>query len=185
MFKTKSDEQLISEAISGSQRAWLALVKRYEKRLYNYALRMGGSRDDASDMLQDIMLALYRNLDTFRGEGSFPAWLFRLAAFRCTDFLRRRRAYVITSSELDELPDQRPGLQPEAGLSESSRNREVLDRLSVLSRDQRLVVELKFFQHFTFEEIASQLGISSNTAKTRLYAALRKMREEKEVSLAV
>jgi len=185
MFTKKNDEQLISEAVAGSERAWLTLVRRYEKRVYNYALRMAGNRDDAADMLQDIMLALYRNLGTFRGEGSFPAWLFRLASFRCTDFLRRRRAFLAAGQDPDDTPDHLDRYQPEAALATASRNREILTRLGALSREQRMVVELKFFQHFTFEEIGSQLGISSNTAKTRLYSALRKMRDVKEVSLAV
>jgi RNA polymerase sigma-70 factor (ECF subfamily) len=51
--------------------------------------------------------------------------------------------------------------------------------MSLLPTDQKHVVELKFFQHFTFDEISGQLGISSNTAKSRLYAALKKMREQK------
>lgn len=86
MLGSKSDQQLISRALEGSERAWLSLVKRYEKRLYNYAYRMGGNADDARDMLQEILMAVYRNLGAYRGEGPFPAWLFRLASFRCADF---------------------------------------------------------------------------------------------------
>ncbi len=185
MFGHKSDEQLIKDAIAGIERAWLALVRRYEKRLYNYALRMTGNPDDAMDMLQDVLLAVFRNLSTFRGEGPFPAWLFRIAAFRCTDFLRRRRPTVSAAEELDMLEDQRYHHRPDAVLANSEQNSMILSSLATLSRDQRTVVELKFFQHFTFDEIAGQLGISSNTAKTRLYAALKKMRKTKEVSLAM
>ena len=185
MFGQKSDEQLIKDAMAGVERAWLALVRRYEKRLYNYALRMTGSPDDAMDMLQDVLLAVFRNLSTFRGDGPFPAWLFRIAAFRCTDFLRRRRPATSTTEEMDMLEDPRHLYRPDAMMANSEQNGMVLSSLGTLSRDQRMVVELKFFQHFTFDEIAGQLGISSNTAKTRLYVALKKMRKVKEVSLAV
>ena len=132
---------------------------------------MGGNAADARDMLQEILLAVYRNLGSYRGEGPFPAWLFRLASFRCTDFLRRRRPQVVNSHDLDLFGTQH--------------NREVIRLMNVLSREQRLVVELKFFQHFTFDEIGNQLGISSNTAKTRLYSTLRSMRKDTEVSIAV
>jgi|TARA_Y100000310_G_scaffold323442_1_gene383772 RNA polymerase sigma-70 factor (ECF subfamily) len=185
MFGQKSDEQLIKEAIAGVERAWLALIRRYEKRLYNYALRMTGNPDDALDMLQEVLLAVYRNLSTFRGDGPFPAWLFRIATFRCTDFLRRRRVNMGGTEEVEMLEDQQAHYRPDAVASGSEQNRMVLSSLATLPRDQRIVVELKFFQHFTFDEIAGQLGISSNTAKTRLYTALRKMRKVKEVSLAV
>lgn len=185
MFGHKSDEQLIKDAIAGVERAWLALIRRYEKRLYNYALRMTGSPDDAMDMLQDVLLSVYRNLSTFRGDGPFPAWLFRIAAFRCTDFLRRRRPNVAGTEEIEMLEDQHHRYQPDAAMKSAEQNRMILSSLATLSREQRTVVELKFFQHFTFDEISGQLGISSNTAKTRLYAALRKMRKSTEVSLAV
>ena len=185
MLGRKTDQQLISRALDGSERAWLMFVKRYEKRLYNYAYRMGGNADDARDMLQEILIAVYRNLGSFRGEGPFAAWLFRLASFRCTDFLRRRRGHVELSNETDGFVDEKIADQPENRLMGIQQNREVIHLMSRLSREQRLVVELKFFQHFTFEEIGNQLGISSNTAKTRLYAALKNMRKVKEVSYAM
>ncbi len=60
-------------------------------------------------------------------------------------------------------------------------NRQITTALNTLPTDQRHVVELKFFQHFTFDDIGEQLGISPNTAKTRLYSALRKLRENEEL----
>jgi RNA polymerase sigma-70 factor (ECF subfamily) len=185
MIGKKKDQQLIEKALGGSERAWLALIKRYEKRLYNYAYRMAGNPDDARDMLQEILMAVYRNLSSYRGDGPFPAWLFRLATFRCTDFLRRRRPQVHNDSELDQLPDERLDHHPERDVTNRQQNQEVLRLMGNLSREQKQVIELKFFQHFTFEEISIQLGISSNTAKTRLYAALGNMRKNKEVSLAM
>lgn len=185
MFGNKSDEQLIGEALEGSQRAWLTLLNRYEKRLYNYALRMAGNPDDAKDMLQDILMAVFRNLSTFRQEAPFVAWLFRLAGFRCTDFLRRRRGNVRSLEDMDVLADTQESFTPDKSFTAASRNRQVLSLMQQLSFDQRLVVELKFFQQFTFDEIGRQLGVSSNTAKTRLYSALAKMRKQEEVPLAV
>ena len=90
MFSRKTDEQLIKNAKQGSERAWLQLVKRYEKRLYNHAFRMSGNADDAMDILQDVLISVYRNLDNYRGDGVFVAWLFRIASFRCIDYFRRK-----------------------------------------------------------------------------------------------
>ena len=185
MIGKKSDQQLIDKALQGSERAWLGLVKRYEKRLYNYACRMAGNQDDARDMLQEILMAVYRNLANYRGEGPFPAWLFRLATFRCIDFLRRRNPLVQSSEEMDFVADDSFDRQPERNLGTMQQNQEVMRLMRSLSREQKIIVELKFFQHFTFEEIGSQLGISTNTAKTRLYAALKNMRKITEVSLAM
>ena len=183
MFGLGNDERLIGGALAGSQRDWTRLVRRYEQKVYNQALRMTGNRADAMDLLQDVFLAVYRNLPNYRSEGVFPAWLARITTNRINDFLRhRQRLPPSTELELDSLEGPH---NPEQELGLSQRNREILALLGTLPADQRIVVELKFFQQSTFEEIAQQLGISSNTAKTRLYAAIAKLQSQQEVSYAL
>ena len=77
MLGTVSDETLVSRTLAGSNSAWLKLVKRYEKRVYNYALRMVGHPDDAFDLMQEVFMGVHRNLAGFRGDAPFPGWLFR------------------------------------------------------------------------------------------------------------
>jgi RNA polymerase sigma-70 factor (ECF subfamily) len=173
-----SDEKLIARAQQGANGAWLELIRRYERRIYNYALRMVGHPDDAADLMQEIFMGACRNLPGYRGDGAFPAWLFRIASFRCTDYLRRRRQHA-PFDEADGAvvsPDE-----PDVSLLATHANREITAALASLPAEQRHVVELKFFQGFTFEDIAGQLGISPNTAKTRLYTALRKLRNHEEL----
>jgi RNA polymerase sigma-70 factor (ECF subfamily) len=178
MLGAPTDDRLIARAAKGSAGAWQALVRRYERRVYNYALRMVGHPDDAADLMQEIFMGAYRNLPGYRGDGAFPAWLFRIASFRCTDYLRRRR-FQDSFDETDGTalsPDD-----PVVSVLATHANREITTALARLPADQRHVLELKFFQGFTFEDIAGQLGISPNTAKTRLYAALRKLRQDEEL----
>ena len=73
------------------------------------------------------------------------------------------------------------GPGPEEQTFATHANQQITAALAGLPQDQRQVVELKFFQHFTFDDIAGQLGISPNTAKTRLYAALRKLKQHEEL----
>lgn len=178
MLRATSDDKLIVRAARGANGAWLELVRRYERRIYNYALRMVGHPDDAADLMQEIFMGAYRNLPGYRGDGAFPAWLFRIASFRCTDFLRRRRQHAPFDEEDGTVLSVS---DPQVSLLATHANREITAALATLSSDQRHVVELKFFQGFTFEDIAGQLGISPNTAKTRLYAALRKLRHNEEL----
>ena len=179
MFGKTTDERLIQKALDGSERAWFALVKKYEKRLYNYALRMSGSPDDAMDILQDILLSVYRNLSSYRGDGVFAAWLFRIASFRCTDFYRKKGRQFGSTDEVDVVDESGTNFTDDIDGNSFYGNKSITQLINRLPNDQKHVVELKFFQHFTFEEISGQLGISSNTAKSRLYAALKKMREQK------
>jgi RNA polymerase sigma-70 factor (ECF subfamily) len=89
----RSDETLVKQALKGKKSAWISLVKRYEKNLYNYTLRMVNNADDAMDLMQDVFLAVFKELDTFRGDSPFKGWLFRIAHYRCIEFYRRKRAH--------------------------------------------------------------------------------------------
>ena len=178
MLTPASDEKLVVRALAGSNNAWNNLIKRYERRVYNYALRMVGNPDDALDLMQEVFMGVHRNLPGYRGDGVFAAWLFRIASFRCTDFLRRRRFHTSFDEHAVGLSSA-SGPQSEAMATHA--NEQISRALMQLPAEQRHVVELKFFQQFTFDDIGQQLGISPNTAKTRLYAALRKLQQHEEL----
>lgn len=180
-----SDEKLITRALGGSERSWVSLVKRHEKPVYNYCLRMTRNATDAMDLMQEVFLAVYRNLPSYSGRGVFRPWMMRIAVNKYIDFLRSRERQPQHNGEeyLEQesmyLQDRQPG-NPDAAFEQMNLAREVKTLMQQLSTEQRLVVELKFFQHFTFEEIGYQLGISANTVKSRLYAALQKMKGQME-----
>lgn len=186
------DNELIANALNGSLQAWETLVRRYEGRVYNYSLRLTGNRDDALDLMQDVFLGVYRNLSRFRGESQFISWLFRIAHNKAVDLARRRQANPVKSQALPEDPDEWPDLQstgsqwsagsqtsdsgPQALAMAAEKNAALHRLLQALSPEQRLILELKVFQGMTFEEIAMMQDISANTAKTRFYSALKKLR---------
>lgn len=178
MLGSATDEKLVARALAGSNNAWHSLIKRYEQRVYNYALRMIGHPDDAFDLMQEVFMGVHRNLPGYRVDGAFPAWLFRIASYRCTDYLRRRRFH--TSFDEHDSP-VRSTADPQEDAMVTHTNEQIARVMRELPAVQRHVVELKFFQNFTFEDIAQQLGISPNTAKTRLYTALRKLKQHEEL----
>ncbi len=174
MFK-RSDDVLISQALAGRKSAWVTLVKRYEKGIYNYALRMVNNHADAMDLMQDIFVALFRNLHTFRAESPFKGWLFKIAHYRCIEYYRRKRPM----QSLDDMPEQMDEQSddcPEQALFAQQQSSVLIKTMQKLPIKQKLVVELKFFQQCTFDDIAQQLGISTNTAKSQLYSALDKLK---------
>ncbi len=190
MFQLNKDEKLIEKALGGSQRSWVNLVKRYEGLVYNYCLRMTFNSSDAMDLMQEVFLASYRNLPSYRGQNQFKGWMMRIAANKTTDFLRARgrnplhRAGEVTeesyrSPEIHYAASHNPDPAEHYQLEKTNQKiKNVLDRLP---DEQKLVVELKFFQHFTFDEISHQTGTSINTVKTRLYTALNKLKGYSEM----
>ena len=176
MFK-RSDESLIAKALNGDQHAWQQLVNRHQSALFYFGLRLLGSQEDANDLLQDVLMVLCRNLGQYRGDSSFKSWLFGIANYRAMDLLRKRK-YSDNDDALAELADETPDLAQQ--LASSQTQQQVRKQLVRLPAEQRLVIELKFYQQFTFDEIASQLAVSSNTVKSRFYAALDKLRLQLE-----
>ncbi|MEW6996730.1 RNA polymerase sigma factor [Colwelliaceae bacterium BS250] len=177
----RSDDTLVKQALAGKKSAWLALVKRYETPIYNYALRMVSNPDDALDLMQDVFIAVFRNLASFRGDSKFKSWLFRIAHYRCIEHYRRKKP----TQSLDDEPEVESLVQdscPEYDMQQSQQALALVTAMKLLPINQRTVVELKFFQHFTFEEISQQLGVSSNTVKSRLYSALDKLKGTLEVN---
>ncbi|MCQ8879420.1 RNA polymerase sigma factor [Pseudoalteromonas shioyasakiensis] len=169
----QSLETLIAKAQQGNKRAWLKLVKQHESQVYNHCLRMLSNPDDAMDLMQEVFISVYKSLPKFRGESSFNTWLFQIVHRRGVEFYRRRKLY----QPLGEAPE--PACENsdiEGNQLAHLEHQQLTQMMLSLPWEQRLVVELKFFQHCTFEEIALQLDISTNTAKSRLYSALGKLK---------
>lgn len=177
------DEALIAAALNGSAFAWEKLVKRYEGKIYNHGLRLMGNSADAMDLMQEVFLGVYRNLHRFRGDAKFSSWIFRIAHNKSVDMNRRKRLMsaqtrTIDQEEvdfLDSVPAE-PANEPDKMFGKQQQNKQVIAMLTKLPIDQRLVIELKIFQSQTFEEIAELQDISVNTAKTRFYTALKKLK---------
>lgn len=185
MFNFGSDEKLIEKALGGSQSCWVKLVKRYEGLVFNYCLRMTFNHSDAMDLMQEVFLAVYRNLPAYRGEGKFKSWMMRIASNKTTDFLRSRGRNPLHQADEVDNSDFHSHHSPESDYQTSSDNKHIMKMLSSLPDEQRMVVELKFFQHFTFEEISQQTGVAVSTLKTRLYTALQKLKGQMEVQNAL
>lgn len=187
MFMTATDSTLIRRALDGSQRSWVKLVQRHERMVYNYCLRLTRNSGDAMDLLQEVFLAVYRHLPSFQGQDDqqFRAWLMRIAVNKTMDLLRQRQRSprLVTDESAAEalLECAAPAAHdPDQTYAQTTTNAAIRGLLASLPPEQCIVVELKFFQHFTFAEISRQTGVPVNTVKSRLYAALQKLKERLE-----
>ena len=182
-----NEEQILSiidKVRSGDVNAFEAVVRAYEKNVYNIALRMGLGREDALDASQESFLKAYHALPNFRGDSKFSVWLYRIVSNTCLDFLRerKRRAEVSLQIEDDEgeqetmqIPDE--SLSPER-LFERKLTREAVRRgLESLPEDQRRILLLREIQGLSYEEIAEVLDLESGTVKSRIFRARRKLCE--------
>lgn len=171
----QSEQRLINKAKTGNKSAWFKLVSMHERMVYHYCLRMLGNQDDAVDLMQEVFISVYRSLDGFRFDSSFKTWLIRIAHRRCVEFYRKRTVYE-QNDDIEQQLEASPRSCPEQSLQSKQHNQLVIVALQTLSNEQRLVIELKFFQHYTFEQIAEQLLVSTSTVKSRFYAGLSNLK---------
>jgi RNA polymerase sigma-70 factor (ECF subfamily) len=165
IFREIEDLDLIAKARRGDVEAYNVLVSRWEKRVFNYLLRLVSNREDALDVSQETFLKAYQNLRKLDDPARFPAWLFRIAHNEAFSLLRRRKPETELAGE--PRPRNIGGrlLPVELSLAVES-------ALKRLSEDQRETVLLKIYQGFKFEEMAEILECPVSTVKSRLYTAL-------------
>ena len=175
---------IIRDVQNGDVNAFEAIVREYEKNVYNIALRMSGDREDALDISQESFLKAYHSLHSFRGDSKFSVWLYRIVSNTCLDFLRerKRRAEVPLVREDDEGETEDAQIRDESlspeRLYERRLTREAVQRgLMSLPEDQRKILLLREIQGFSYEEIGRVLSLESGTVKSRIFRARRKLCE--------
>jgi len=177
IFRAVEDTDLIPQAARGNVEAYNLLVSRWEKRVYNYLLRITANREDALDLTQDVFLKAYQNLRKLDDPGRFAPWLYRIAHNEAYSMFRKRRP----EADVDELEPE----STETGITVGGStvfpmelSLAVAGALERLSPDQREAVVLKIYQGFKFEEMADILGCPVSTVKSRLYTALELLKAD-------
>ncbi len=168
---------LVRSAQAGRRKAFDAIVARYERRIYNLALRMCATASDAEDATQETFVAAYRGLKDFRGGASLDTWIHRVAVNAC--LMRRRKGAAASEHSSDaEVGDaiSAPGPDPLGSTLNAELSSVLGDAVGRLPEAQRTVVLLHGMQGFTYAEIATILECPVGTVKSRLSAAFSALR---------
>jgi RNA polymerase sigma-70 factor (ECF subfamily) len=180
---------LVSQARGGDDGAFEALVKHYQSRIYNHVARMAQDAFEAEDLTQETFLRAYQALPRFRGESSFPTWLYRIASNLAIDASRRRRLRQVQTISYDEpLDDQEYALArdlvddfsrtPGEEMASSALRLQVWSAIAELPEKLRPVVILYDLQGLSYNEIARLLGCRLGTVKSRLFNARCQLRDK-------
>lgn len=173
-------EERLERARAGDLQAFNDLVLEYQGLVLNLCYRMLGRRQAAEDATQEAFVSAWRNLGRMRGE-NFKPWLLRIAANACTDELRRRGRRPSSSLDLafeegmPEPPDREP--DPESIALTRELRGQIEGALIQLPEDQRMAVVLTDIEGLAYEEVASVMGTSIGTVKSRLSRARARLRE--------
>lgn len=180
-----SDEMLMVRYRRGDQGAFVELVRRYERSLFNFALRYLRQRHRAEEVTQEAFLRVVRRAGDFKHESKFSTWIFSIARNLCIDELRRgvHRAHPsLDAPGADErtLYDRLPAETTEGELLGSgSRLRESIAKaVEALPDEQREVFLLRQLAGLSFAEIATIASCPENTVKSRMRYALERLQKE-------
>ena len=169
--KEPSDTDLMTRAGLGDRDAFAELVRRYQRRLVNFFLRMGARMDEAEDLVQETFLRAYGYRERYRASGKFSNFLFVLARHAWADFARKGVRGPRADAEALEK-----AVAPD-GEGRADARIDVQRALDALSQKLRAVLVLSVYQGLKQDEIATALEIPVGTVKSRMHLALRRMKE--------
>lgn len=177
---TKEQEKdLVVRCQDGDKHAMEALILHYQQWVYNIAYGILGTREDASDMAQEVFLWLWEHIGQFRFRSRFSTWLYRIVTNRCINVKDQKKRRQTDAMEID---DSQPWAPIDTETPEKSvlrlEQREILQKaLTELKDDYRQVLVLREMQDLSYEELAEVIGCSVGRVKSKLHEARKALRE--------
>ena len=177
--KGKKDLQLVEAAIAGNQSAYAELMDRYRDSIYFMMVKMVKNNDDADDLTIEAFGKAFNRLEQYSPSFAFSTWLFKIASNNCIDFIRKKR---ITVSSLDTGFSNEDGemiyidarsntLDPEETIMQDQKIKHMRLLVSKLKPRYRELVEKRYFEELSYEEIAEELNLPLGTVKAQLFRA--------------
>ncbi len=160
------DTTLVNKCIQGDVKAFEVLVDKYQKPIFNAALRICNDFDSAEDISQAAFVKAFEKLESYNQKYKFFSWIYRIVINEALNFLYQRKNLLELDENIiskQETPDQ---VFEQTELSEKIR-----DALMHIEPDYRILIELRHFQNCSYNEIGYIMNIPEKTVKSRLYTA--------------
>lgn len=177
--KAQKDIDLVENAQKGDQRAYGELLAKYRDAIYFMLLKMVNDPVDAEDLTIEAFGKAFKNIDQYTPNFAFSTWLFKIASNNAIDHIRKRRGSTIS---LDQTVDEEDSLSPSSLIQSDSPDPEsnmINDQKIKMMRSvvtklkprYRKLIELRYFEEYSYEEISENLNIPLGTVKAQLFRA--------------
>jgi len=185
IFSFPEEDALVTALCQGAEEAYESLIQRYQQPVYNLVCRLMNDPGDASDIVQEVFLKVFRNIGAFRGKSSLKTWIYRIAVNEAYNhrrwFSRHQRQEVALAAE-EGLPSFEDSLaDPSRTPFDQAADREtralVEEALEKLNPKFRAAVVLRDIEDLTYEEIATVLDVSLGTVKSRILRGRESLRK--------
>lgn len=175
--KGRHDYKLVLLALKGDEKAYAELLDRYKDAIYYMLLKMVNNKSDAEDLTIEAFGKAFKNIEQYTPNYAFSTWLFKIATNNCIDFIRKKKANLISldqnADDQDNLgtPLQSDSPDPEEDMIKNQRIALMRNVVSKLKPRYRTLIELRYFREFSYEEIAAELSLPIGTVKAQLFRA--------------
>lgn len=179
---SKTDEELVKMALE-SQDCFLYLMERYQKKLLSYIIRISGfSREDAEDILQEVFIKVYVNLNSFDGDLKFSSWIYRITHNEVINTYRKKKARPQSVMDLDDdfLNNLVSDLKADGNIDARYLRENVKKVLEKIDPRYREVLVLRFWEDRDYNEISDILKKPMGTVATLISRAKTSFQEELE-----
>jgi RNA polymerase sigma-70 factor (ECF subfamily) len=170
----EGDAERVRDCLAGNTQAFAVFVEKYEKPVYNVALRMLRSPEDAQDIAQTVFLKAYQNLSSYDPQYKFYSWIYRMAINESLNVLRVRGRYAGPVDEQHPSDDAGPA----ESLAEDQDREAVLAAVDRLKPEYRAVIVLRYFVDQSYEDMGQALGVDPKTVKSRLFTARQLLKDQ-------
>jgi RNA polymerase sigma-70 factor (ECF subfamily) len=178
--RSQEDLELVKLAVeTKDQQAFAKLMARYKDSIFFMVLKMVHNRDDAEDITIESFGKAFNRLDKYDAKYAFSTWLFKIATNNCIDFIRKKRLETTSidqtfgNDEGDEMTIdiKSDSLNPEEKYMRKQRSISVRGTLEKLDEKYKVLIEMRYYQELSYEEIAQELNIPLGTVKAQLFRA--------------
>ena len=177
--KGKKDLKLVQRAIEGDQSAYAKLMEKYREPVYFMILKMVKNNDDADDLTIEAFGKAFNRIEQYSPNYAFSTWLFKIASNNCIDFIRKKRINI-TSMDHAYTNDEGDGvsidvesntMDPEEVIIRKQKVKMMRKIVAQLKPRYRELVEKRYFEELTYEEIAEEMDLPLGTVKAQLFRA--------------
>jgi len=180
------DLGLVKKAKEGDNKAFEKLLKKYRKSVYYMLLKMVNNTDDAEDLTQEAFAKAFNSLGRFDPKYAFSTWLFRIATNNCIDFIRKKRVSTVSIDSPYETDDgdsitfdiRDNDFNPDDLMLRKQRREYLQIAVDKLPDKYKQLVDLRYFQEMSYEEVADFLQLPLGTVKAQLFRARELLGEE-------
>ena len=180
MTSQPTDSELIERAKAGDAKAMELILARNEQRVYRFGLRMCGNEDDARDVLQETLLAAFKNLGSFRGDSQISTWLYQVARSFCTRQRRRREGEPAKYEGMETNEVKHVAIDaasPDSSAHAKQVGQVIEAAMKTLGEDYREALVLRDVEGLSAEEAAEVAGIEVGALKSRLHRARMQLKQ--------